>query len=159
MADRPRAEIYSRSNIRSGAGSLTWLGPEVPADDDSSAQKRTEEYEAIHKVPLAGGSTAKQRLESVGIARFNTHFMRDMFFISNINRLVRLKLNRELTHSRSVLRASHLTVAPEVLEYNMDPFGPNAVFESRTRATYSLADGAVIGQSRYNDGDYARSTM
>ncbi|NBU11558.1 MAG: hypothetical protein EBS84_21565, partial [Proteobacteria bacterium] len=50
LADRPRAEIYSRSNIRSGAGSLTWLGPEVPADDDSSAQKRTEEYEAIHKV-------------------------------------------------------------------------------------------------------------
>jgi hypothetical protein len=143
-----------------GAASLTWLGPEVPADDDTSAAPRTHEYEAIHKVSLAGGSTAKQRLEAVGIARFNTHFVRDMFFISNVNRLVRLKLNRELTHSRSVLRASHLSVAPELLEYNMDPFGPNAVFESRTRATYSADDREFIGQARYDDSDArTRSTM
>lgn len=149
-----------RTAARAGTASLTWLGPEVPADDDLSGPKRTHEYEAIHKVSLAGGPTAKQRLESVGIARFNTHFVRDMFFISNVNRLVRLKLNRELTHSRSVLRASHLAVASEVLEYNMDPFGPNAVFESRTRGTYSANDDAFIGEARYNDSDARmRTTM
>lgn len=156
----PRFPELARTAARAGTASLTWLGPEVPADDDLSGPKRTHEYEAIHKVQLAGGPTAKQRLESVGIARFNTHFVRDMFFISNVNRLVRLKLNRELTHSRSVLRASHLSVAPELLEYNMDPFGPNAVFESRTRATYSADDREFIGQARYDDSDArTRSTM
>ena len=156
----PRFPELARTAARAGTASLTWLGPEVPADDDLSGPKRTHEYEAIHKVQLAGGPTAKQRLESVGIARFNTHFVRDMFFISNVNRLVRLKLNRELTHSRSVLRASHLAVASEVLEYNMDPFGPNAVFESRTRGTYSAEDGAISGEARYNDSDArTRTTM
>ena len=147
----PRYPAAQRTAARAGTASLTWLGVELPADDVAAIQA-VPEHEAVHKVLLAGGSLAKQRLEAVGIARFNTHFVRDMFFISNVNRLLRLKLQRELTHSRGVLRASHLAVAPDVTEYGMDPFGANSVFESNTRATYDKVSHEVIGDARWDDG-------
>ena len=136
---------------RAGTASLTWLGAEVPAGDDTQTPAATQEFEAIHKVKLHNPTT-KQRLESIGFARFNSHFVRDLFFITNVTRLVRLKLNRELTHSRGVLRASHMAVAPDVTEYGMDPFGANSVFESNTRATYDRVSDEVIGNSRWDDG-------
>ena len=138
---------------RAGTASLTWLGAEVPAEDDTHNPAATHEFEAIHKVKLHNPTT-KQRLESVGLARFNTHFIRDLFFIANVVRLVRLKLNRELTHSRGVLRASHMAVAPDVTEYGMDPFGANSVFESNTRATYDKDSEGVIGNPRWDDGPF-----
>jgi hypothetical protein len=45
----------------------------------------------------------------------------------NVVRLLRLKLNRELTQSRSVLVSSHMAVASGVTEYGSDPFTPNEV--------------------------------
>jgi hypothetical protein len=64
-----------------------------------------------------------------------------MFFITNVMRLVRMKLSRELTHSRSVLRASHMAVAAGVTEYGSDPFTPNEVYQSDDK----------MGVSRWDD--------
>ena len=162
IANDQRIEQPLRTAARAGTASLTWLGAEVPAEDDSQNPKATQDYEAIHKVKLFN-STTKRRLESIGLARFNSHFVRDLFFITNVTRLVRLKLNRELTHSRGVLRASHMAVAPDVTEYGMDPFGANSVFESNTRATYDRESKEVIGNPRWDDGPdngaYMRKTF
>jgi hypothetical protein len=162
VADNARVEAPLRAAARAGTASLTWLGVEVPAADDTQSSTATQEFEAIHKVKLYN-STTKRRLEAIGLARFNTHFIRDLFFIANVVRLVRLKLNRELTHSRGVLRASHMAVAPDVTEYGMDPFGANSVFESNTRASYDKDSKAVIGNPRWDDGPddgaYSRKTF
>ncbi len=83
----------------------------------------------------------KNILLDIGKARFDTTLVRNLFFITNVVRLLRLNLNRELTQSRNVLLASHFAVAPGVTEYGSDPFGPNEVLGS----TYP------DGQSRFDD--------
>jgi hypothetical protein len=84
-----------------------------------------------------------QRLPGIGRARFDTTFVRNMFFITNVVRILRLKLSRELTHSRSVIASSHMALSAELTEYGTDPFGANEVFNSKTND----------GLSRYDDMD------
>lgn len=84
-------------------------------------------------------------LECIGKMRFDTKIVRNMFFINNVLRLVRLRLNRELTHSRNVIVGSHYAIAPGITEYGIDPFRPNSTFGS------TLPDGS----SQYNDLDMA----
>jgi hypothetical protein len=96
---------------------------------------------AVTEVAIPAG--AKARLEAVGKLRFDTRFVRKLFFITNVVRLLRLKLNRELTQSRSILVSSHMAVASGITEFGTDPFGPNEVLGS------SLPGGV----SRYNDRD------
>ena len=73
---------------------------------------------------------AKLQLEAIGKERFDTRFIRNIFFITNVVRILRLKLNRELSQSRNVLVASHASVSAGVTEYGSDPFGPNEVIDS-----------------------------
>lgn len=76
-------------------------------------------------VEVAIPAADKAALETIGRGRFDTHFVRNMMFVTNVVRLLRLKLNRELTQSRNVVLSSHLAVAPSVTEYGSDPYGPN----------------------------------
>jgi hypothetical protein len=85
----------------------------------------------------------KGKLEAIGRARFDTRLVRNLFFISNVLRLVRAKLSRELTQSRNVVVSSHAAVAAGVTEYGSDPFGPNEVYGSMSRT----------GETRSNDQD------
>ena len=117
-------------------GTLTWLDHEA---SDSGAGATP--WQSIKRVELPGGLATKQRLEAIGNMRFNTRFVRNMFFITNVMRIVRMKLARELAHSRSVLRSSHMAVAASVTEYGADPFTPNEVYSSSDK----------MGDSRYDD--------
>jgi hypothetical protein len=85
----------------------------------------------------------KQQLGVIGKARFDTRFVRNIFFITNVVRLLRLKLSRELTQSRNVIESSHMAVASGITEYGADPFGPNEVLASRL----------PNGMPRFNDRD------
>ena len=85
---------------------------------------------------------AKLQLEAIGKERFDTRFIRNIFFITNVVRILRLKLNRELSQSRNVLVASHASVSAGVTEYGSDPFGPNEVIDS-----------TLGGLPRFNDRD------
>ena len=88
----------------------------------------------------------KIRLEAIGKLRFDTYFVRKLFFITNIARVLRLKLNRELTQSRSVLPTSHMSVTPGITEYDLDPFAPNESFASHIGDGYdyeNVEDGRV----------------
>jgi hypothetical protein len=64
--------------------------------------------------------------------RFDTRFIRNMFFITNVVRVLRLKLHRELTQSRNVVVSSHMAVAQGVTEYGADPYTPDETYDSRT---------------------------
>jgi len=71
-------------------------------------------------------------LENIGRLRFDTTIVRNLFFIVNILRVTRLKLNRELTASRNVVVNSHYAVNPSITEYGVDPFGPHEMYLSKT---------------------------
>jgi hypothetical protein len=105
---------------------LTYLTAEAELDGAAP------DHSAIHKVTLAS-DTIRRKLELIGRARFDTRFIRNIFFITNVTRLIRLKLHRELSHSRGVLRASHSAVDAAVTEYGEDPFSPNEVWTSKQR--------------------------
>jgi hypothetical protein len=79
-------------------------------------------------------------MENIGRMRFDTSIVRNLFFIVNVLRLTRLKLNRELTSSRNIIVNSHYAVNPTVTEYGMDPFGTNEIYNSK----------AMDGQNRFN---------
>ena len=83
-----------------------------------------------------------ERLALISRERFDARFIRNMFFITNLNRLLRLKLSRELTQSRNVVRSSHAAVAAGVTEYGLEAFGPNEWADSRYPG----------GEARYSDG-------
>jgi hypothetical protein len=111
---------------------LTYL--KKPADNEL-------EDAAVAEVVLPS-RVDKLRLEAIGKERFDTRFIRNIFFITNVVRILRLKLNRELSQSRNVLVASHASVSAGVTEYGSDPFGPNEVIDS-----------TLGGLPRFNDRD------
>jgi hypothetical protein len=129
---RPTADT-----VRTGPthGSLSFLSAANP-DKTASPQ------DIITEVSV-GDSVVKAQLEMVGRLRFDTRLVRNLFFISNVQRFIRAKLARELTQSRSVIVSSHSVVAPSVTEYGADPFGANEVYGSVLRN----------GMDRYNDKD------
>jgi len=82
-------------------------------------------------VEVVKEGVTKDKLERVGKLRFDTKLVRNVFFIANVVRLVRLKLNRDLTHSRNILVSSHASVASGITEYGIDPFDTNEVWSSK----------------------------
>jgi hypothetical protein len=87
---------------------------------------------ALKQVQLGPNAANKiVALEAVGKARFDTRIVRNLFFITNIQRLMRLKLNQELTQYRNVLVSNHSVVNPGVTEYGYLP--PSSTSDSRLR--------------------------
>ena len=119
-ANAARVKIISGENDV-GTSYLTYLGIREP---------RQEPHTVIKQVSV-GTLANRRRLEAIGKLRFDTFFVRKLFFITNVARIIRLKLNRELTQSRSVLPTSHMSVTPGITEYDLDPFAPNEVYASR----------------------------
>lgn len=74
---------------------------------------------------LHGGNSNDAFLASAhtyGKERFDSRLIRRLFFITNVNRVLRQKLSRELVHDRGVVVSSHDAVAPGVTEFDRDPF-------------------------------------
>ena len=132
----PNVTPVDFANSRSASGqrgaSLTYL--KTPSDPENADS-------AVVDVQLPSYA-AKLQLEAIGKERFDTRFIRNIFFITNVVRILRLKLNRELSQSRNVLVASHASVSAGVTEYGSDPFGPNEVIDSMSG-----------GLPRFNDQD------
>ena len=62
--------------------------------------------------------------------RFDTIFIRNLIFVTNVSRVVRLRLMRALALDRHVLVKSHAVVAPGLTEYGFDPYSPNETTDS-----------------------------
>ena len=63
--------------------------------------------------------------------RFDTIFIRNLIFVTNVSRVVRLRLMRALALDRQVLVKSHAAIAPGLTEYGFDPYTPNELLGSR----------------------------
>jgi rubrerythrin len=69
-------------------------------------------------------TTTRDRLRwisKVGKARFDTRMVRNMWFLANVQRLIRLRLQQELTEYRSVIVPGHSIVNASVTEYGSLP--------------------------------------
>jgi len=71
--------------------------------------------ERVQVVPVDSG--VRRKLAAVGRMRFDTRLVRNLVFITNVLRTLRLKLNTELTQYRNVLVDSHSLVNPSITEY------------------------------------------
>ncbi len=97
----------------------------------------------VHEVQIDG--ELKSYLVAVGKMRFNTKFIRNLIFIVNLYRSVRLKLQRDLTYNKEVIARSSAITDPSITE-----FRGNSVY--RPRRLYG--DGA--GKVRYGEHNYER---
>ena len=77
--------------------------------------------------------------------------MRNLFFITNLVRLIRLKLDRELTQSRSVIRKSHDAVAADVMEYGTNQYNARISHNGR-QVTGFQGPNETIRDQTWNDG-------
>ena len=96
-------------------------------------------------------SNLRDTLQNIGYLRFNTNVIRNLFFISNILRIIRLQINREFTQNRSILKSSHFAISPSVTEYGM--VDPNESFNSTYRDANSFNDG-IQNYSNKTKTDY-----
>lgn len=62
--------------------------------------------------------------------RFNSSIIRNLIFITNTVRFIRMKLSDELVRSRGVIVSSHASVYAGITEYGMAPFPSNESFGS-----------------------------
>jgi len=86
----------------------------------------------VKVVPLGSHPYEKKRiLEAVGRMRFDTTFMRKIFFITNLFRLTRLNISRIASEFHKVIIKSHALTNPSITEYGAYPYGPNEIYENR----------------------------
>jgi hypothetical protein len=62
--------------------------------------------------------------------RFNSYLVRDLFFITNINRLLRQVFEKELTGSREVVKHGYELANAGLTEYGQYPMKPNEISTS-----------------------------
>ena len=74
----------------------------------------------------------KTNVEKIGFDRFNTALVRNLTLVSNIQRVVRNKLHRELATQRNVLQSGHGLINPALTE-----FGANGVNERMRDAPFN----------------------
>jgi ribosomal protein S15P/S13E len=109
-------QIYNKllvGSIKPGGHSI----PEVTYYSDNGLQ-----VVGDSTVPWPGTFNLSTFKSTIATPRFNTIFIRNLFFITNVSRIIRLKLNRELTQNRNVIVSSHSTVTASMTEYGSDPF-------------------------------------
>lgn len=110
-------------------GVLTYIG--VPGENAVPE-------DALKVVQMGANAHAKiDLLNDIGKLRFDTRLVRNLFFITNVQRLMRLKMNQELTQYRNVLVGDHSVINPGVTEYGSVP--PSGL-SSRRLAEYGSAN-------------------
>lgn len=73
---------------------------------------------------------AREALREVAYARFNTAVVRNLIFVTNVNRILRLSMHRALTDSQNVIVTSNSMTAFGVTEFGSDPYTRNQVLGS-----------------------------
>jgi hypothetical protein len=66
----------------------------------------------------------KELLQAIGRMRFDTKFVRNLFWLTNIQRLLRLKMRQELNWFDSKIVSEHAVLAPSITEYSGNRTGP-----------------------------------
>ncbi len=104
---------------------------------------------AFKAVTVPAAATAIPHLvDVVGKARFDTRIVRNQIFLANVQRLLRLKLGRELTQYRNVLVSNQSVVDLGVTEYGALPASQFAVPNEYGSANETAIDRRYDNESR-----------
>ncbi|AJL34270.1 pCP2475L [African swine fever virus] len=82
-------------------------------------------------VKQVGVGIQKPALIQIGKDRFDTRLIRNLIFITNIQRLLRLRLNLELSQFRNVLVSPDHIINPSITEYGFSITGPSETFSDK----------------------------
>ncbi|USZ79816.1 CP2475L [African swine fever virus] len=82
-------------------------------------------------VKQVGVGIQKPTLVQIGKDRFDTRLIRNLIFITNIQRLLRLRLNLELSQFRNVLVSPDHIINPSITEYGFSITGPSETFSDK----------------------------
>ena len=124
---RPAGDLGNNDDQAYGA--LTYLSQPIQGQPASSA---------LRIVPLGVGDTPAimRHLAAIGKSRFDTSIVRNLFFLTNVQRLVRQRLNQELTQNRDILAPGHHIVDLGITEYGFNAngaVGMNEVYNDSAR--------------------------
>ena len=107
---------------------LFYLG--APRANKVGGQDEFSHANAVKVVALGNIAYEKKRiLDTVGRLRFDTTFVRKIFFVTNLFRLPRLNINRVATQYHKVIVKSHALSNPSITEFGVAPYGPNELME------------------------------
>lgn len=105
------------SDSRTG---LTYILADTPwPHDPPGARHARTEADSVVQVELMRGQ--KHALTVLGHRRFHSAFVRNLFFITNVYRLTRAKLNHELAQQRTIIQRGNSLVSSAMTEYDSDP--------------------------------------
>ncbi|QJX72105.1 polyprotein [Faustovirus] len=83
----------------------------------------------VARVTLPGADAGKNLYET-GVARYNTVLVRQLLFITNLYRLVRSRLQRDLVYSKEVIMRSVPITRNEITELNGNTMHKNNAYEN-----------------------------
>lgn len=137
-----RSQPDQRVSATPQFGALTYLAEPEAGQHSSTGLKR---------IQLGNNTIAKMRhLELVGKARFDASISRKLFFLTNVQRVMRERIDSELSQYRTVLPEGMRIANPSVTEFGHAPvrmrsatrgrrfIGPNEVLADRTYDSDSI---------------------
>jgi len=105
---------------------ITYIGKKEVGQPDFTAVKEVNLRMDPRGPPGALAPRAKRYLLAVGKQRFDSAFVRNLFLITNVFRVTRAKLERELSDQRTIIERGDRLVSREMTEYGEVPaLGPD----------------------------------
>ncbi|MEM3063343.1 MAG: hypothetical protein QW303_07360, partial [Nitrososphaerota archaeon] len=109
------SEYASRYNMLvttfSGAGEII-----TGAKDDLCFSEEIDNKLVIKKVTVNDDRNRYRILQFIGMLRFDTKFIRNIFWLTNLQRILRLKMNRDLRWYNSQITTEYGTLASSITE-------------------------------------------
>jgi hypothetical protein len=136
-ADRLPANLNIINNLTIGASSssLSGHGYSVNLHYLKNGERKTRDNDVdvdatqVGVVRLANIAAGKE-LYDAGAARYNTTIVRQLLFITNLYRLVRLRLQRDLVYSKEVIMRSVPITRNEITELNGNSLAKQNAYEN-----------------------------
>ncbi len=121
--ERTRPQTDPHASI-DAYGSLHWLASGTTAIDDTGVEARGAIKQPDNDNVLDGKqvkavdvSAIKNVLAAVGRLRFDTVFIRNLVFIVNLYRSIRMKLQRDLVYSKDIILRAEPITRPQITEF------------------------------------------
>jgi hypothetical protein len=119
LRDQRRLQARAGTSASESRTGLTYILEDTPGQHDPpGARHARTEAESVRQVQLLRGQ--KQALTVLGHRRFDTALVRNLFFITNVYRLTRAKLNHELAQQRTIIQRGSSLVSATMTEYDSD---------------------------------------
>jgi len=107
------------AEISDQALKLTYIGKEPnPGQDYAPQYDPNDPRSYVYYSDRVFSIAERTNLDVIGTYRMNTHFVRNLMFITNIWRVLRAELDRKATEFKTVLVKDEQLINPSLVEFN-----------------------------------------